>query len=99
MFRMIGLGSIVMRHPDVMVADLDQETMLMSVEQGSYFNLSSTSRDIWARFDGPTLVRDLCAGLACDYDAEAGVIEAQTLAFLNHLCGLGLIVEVAPTDR
>ena len=83
--------SLISRSADLMSADLDQDTVLKSLERGSYFALAETGRAIWQQLAAPMRAADLCASLCALYEGPAGRIEADTLAFLSRLAQLGLI--------
>lgn len=87
----VTLDSTVARHPDPLAAEVDGETVLMSVERGNYYGLAQTGQDIWSRIAQPVRVTDLVAALSADYDAPRPVIEAETLVFLSRLADEGLI--------
>lgn len=75
-------------------ADVDGETVLMSVERGRYYGLDAIGADIWRRLETPTRVAALCAALSEAYDGDPAVIERDVLALLQRLLEEGLI-EVA----
>jgi hypothetical protein len=83
--------SLISRSADLMSADLDQDTVLMSLERGSYFALAETGREIWRQLATPTRAGDVCVALSKLYEGPADQIEADTLAFLTRLAHLGLI--------
>jgi hypothetical protein len=83
--------SLVSRSSGSLSAEVASETVLMSVERGSYFGLAATGREIWRRLEQPVRVRDLCAALCSDYEGEPGRIEAETLAFLERMAAAGLV--------
>jgi hypothetical protein len=91
---MLGPDSLVMRDSAIFGADLAEETVLLSVDQGKYFSLSATSRAIWAGLSEAVRVKDLCANLARTYDAPIDQITKDTLAFLDYLQARGLILVV-----
>jgi hypothetical protein len=82
---MVSMDMIVVRSDAVLSAQVAEETVLMSVDNGSYYTLAATSRAIWARLDQPICVRDLCDALLRTYQAPAETVEADTLAFLTYL--------------
>jgi hypothetical protein len=82
---------IVSRSPDLLMAEVDGETVLMSVSRGSYFGLANTAKDIWARLEVEMSAGDLCGGLAETYEGDPAVIAVETLAFLGRMFEAGLI--------
>ncbi|MCW2249583.1 hypothetical protein M2352_005266 [Azospirillum fermentarium] len=83
--------SLLTRKPDILSTEIDGETVLMSVERGSYYGLATTARDIWLRLEKPMRASDLCRDLAGAYDGDLEQITAETLDFLNRLVNAGLI--------
>ncbi len=82
---MMAPEMIVVRRGDILEAQVSEETVLMSVETGQYFNLTTTSRAIWERLKTPVCVRDLCTELAAAYQTPLETVETDTLAFLGYL--------------
>jgi len=83
--------ALVARSSDLLMVEVDGETVLMSVARGSYFGLAKTARDIWARLETKTRASDLCAGLLEIYEGEPSRIETETLEFLGKMASAGLI--------
>jgi len=82
----------VVRSPDALMAEVDGETVLMSVEKGSYFGLAETAREIWARLEARVAIGDLCDQLVAHYDGDPLSIETDTIGFLGRLAEVGLVV-------
>jgi hypothetical protein len=87
----VSREAVVARGPDLLMVEVDGETVLMSVTRGSYFGLAKTARDIWARLETKTKACDLCAGLIEAYEGDAALIETETLEFLGKMAAAGLI--------
>lgn len=82
---MVALETIIVRNDTILDANVGDETVLMSVENGQYYALTATSRAIWERLKEPVRVRDLCADLAHAYQAPLETVAADTLEFLTYL--------------
>lgn len=91
----IRADSCVRRLPDALSAEINGETVLMSVDHGRYFTLDAVGSDIWARLEEPVAARDLVMALAADYMGDPAEIEADVLVLLNRLADLGLLESVA----
>lgn len=89
--RMLTPDDVVSRAQGLLSAQIDGDTVLMSVEHGSYFGLSATAGDVWRRLETPMSVADLCRILGAAYDGDQQAIEADILSFLNQLLAKGLI--------
>lgn len=82
---MVALEMMVVRNDGILDANVGDETMLMSVENGQYYALTATSRAIWDRLKEPVRVRDLCTDLAETYQTPLEKVSADTLEFLSYL--------------
>lgn len=89
--RPVTLFSTVVQSREPLSAEVDGETVLMSVEQGRYFGLDAIGGDVWHRLESPVRVSDLCAALAADYDGAPDVIERDVLDLLGRMAARGLI--------
>ena len=82
----------IVRAQKLLATDLDEETILMSIERGAYYGMEQTARRIWELVETPRTVTDLCQRLAEEYDVEPEVCRQDVLAFLEELRAEGLIV-------
>ncbi|WP_042689403.1 PqqD family protein [Azospirillum sp. B506] len=82
---------LISRSTDLLMAELDEEIVLMSIDYGSYFGLAATARTIWRLLENPMRPEDIYLALARDYDGDPKAIEADTMVFLNRLLVNGLI--------
>lgn len=77
--------TIVSRSPSVLTAEVDGETVMMSIEQGRYFGLNDIGSDIWKRIEPPCSFATLIEGLAADYEADRATIRTDVQNFLGHM--------------
>lgn len=91
---MVAKNMLIVRNDAILSAVVGGETVLMSADQGQYYALTATSRDIWDRLKTPIRVEDLCAALAETYGAPLETIETDTLAFLEYLESQAMIETV-----
>jgi hypothetical protein len=77
-------------HP--LAADLDDETVLMSLESGHYYGLEGTARRIWELLAAPRTVADLSRQLAAEYQVSPEQCAAEILPFIEELRREGLLV-------
>ncbi len=83
--KSISLTSIICRNENNLAAEIDDEVMLMSIENGNYYGLDTIAADIWRRLEKPVVVADVCAKLIKEYDANAEIIGRDVLALLEKL--------------
>lgn len=81
----MAFSATVCRGQDQVSTELDGEVVLMSIEQGKYYQMSAIASDIWRRLAQPQTVAALCDDLGQSFDAPADVIRADVLALLNRM--------------
>lgn len=89
---MITDTTTVVRAGKLLATDLDEETILMSVERGAYYGMEETARRIWEIIATPHTVNALCRRLGEEYAVSPEVCRQDVLAFLEELAAEGLIV-------
>jgi hypothetical protein len=70
---------------------IDDETVIMDLDSGSFFSLSGTALDIWGQIDGSRDRDAILAKLSEEYGAEPSEIAADVDGFLDELDRSGLI--------
>jgi hypothetical protein len=83
--------SRVRRIQDVLDTEIDDQTVMMDIEQGSYFGLNETATRIWAMLAEPMVIGDLCDRLTEQFDVPREQCEQQVVAFLGSLLDRGLL--------
>ena len=83
--RAIAEKTVISRSPSVLVAEVDGEIVMMSIEKGRYFGLDDIGSDIWKRIEQPCSFAALVEALADDYDADRATIKADVTALLAQM--------------
>ena len=81
----------LIRSNDLIATELDDETVLMSIDAGSYYGLEGTSRTIWERLESPTLFSELVDSLVREYRVTADACMSDVQRFLCDMEREGLI--------
>ena len=81
----------VRRVADVMDAEIDDQTVMMDIEQGSYFGLNQMGTRIWALLAEPMVIGDLCDQFTEQFDVPREQCEGQVIDFLGSLLDRGLL--------
>jgi hypothetical protein len=89
--RTIADATIISRSPSVLIAEVDGEIVMMSIERGRYFGLDHIGSDIWKRIESPCSFATLIDGLAADYEAERAAIVTDVQSLLGHLAKHDLV--------
>ncbi|MQP68589.1 lasso peptide biosynthesis PqqD family chaperone [Niveispirillum sp. SYP-B3756] len=80
------------RADGLLTADVDGELLMMSVEQGRYFNLNSVGSRIWELLAAPVAVDGLVDALTAEYDVAPDEARREVERFLGALRKRGLLV-------
>ena len=70
------------RNDDILATEMDGVTIMMSIEEGKYFELSTVSTRIWELLESPLSINDICESLLSEYDVSE---EKCRLEVINHL--------------
>jgi len=89
---MIKLTDKVSQRPDLVAADMGEETVMMDILSGKYFKLSEVGGSIWKKIESPIEVSELIKLLLEEYDVSEEECKAQTLEFLTQLVDKGIVV-------
>ena len=87
----LPLSTIVMRDPDIIATDMDGETVMMSVEQGSYFGLSGVAPFLWEQLAEPLSIDELCRRVQNDFEVDEATCQADVTAFIGDLLENGVL--------
>ncbi|MFN5781997.1 MAG: PqqD family protein [Novosphingobium sp.] len=71
--------------------EIDDETVVMSLDSGDFFSLTGTARSIWQLLDHGYHRDGLVAALAEEYGVAGEAIAGEVDAFLSELTAMGLL--------
>ena len=74
----------------VVIRELSGESVILDLKSGSYFGLNGVGTRAWGLMAGGGALRDVNDALSDEFDAPAGVIQAELLRFAAELCDHGL---------
>lgn len=78
------------RSTDFVSTDMDGETVMMSIEHGSYFGISGVGTLIWDLLAEPQTTESLTDRLCGEYDVDDATARRDVEAFLAKLAEHGL---------
>lgn len=81
----------VVRNPDPISADLDGEVVILSVDNGQYYNMNEVGSRIWTMVERPITVAALIDLLVGEFEVERETCQEEVLAFLRELHADGLV--------
>ena len=79
-----------MHHP-VIFSDMDDETVMMSMEKGEYYGVNPVGRRIWELLATPGTAAGICEVLFEEYKVSRVQCCQEVLAFLTHLAEKDII--------
>lgn len=85
LMTIIDYQSIIQRSNKIVSSNVDEETVMMSIENGEYFGLNSVGSRMWELIENPIKVDTLIELLLDEFDVSREQCEAETMEFLNHL--------------
>jgi hypothetical protein len=81
----LPLSAVVVRSPDQISADLDGKVVLLSIENGEYYNMNEVGSRIWILLEQPRTVAALLETLLAEFEVERAQCEREAQAFLGQL--------------
>ncbi len=79
------------RAPDCLHADLEGETVMMSVLRGEYFGLNSVGSRVWALLETPQSLEQLCDVLVAEYAVDPVQCRQEVAVFLQDMLRRGIL--------
>jgi len=86
----IYLDSMIQRAPNIVVAEIENDFMMMNVDRGLYYALTRVSARIWDLLESPKSVKEICVTLGREYSVDETICETEVKTFINHLVKAGL---------
>ena len=87
----ISKNSFISQKQGNIVSDMDGEKVMLSIQNGKYYNLGELGGEIWELMKEPISIQELVTTLQSQYDVDQTECEEQVTAFLNQLIEEGLI--------
>jgi hypothetical protein len=91
MIKTISLEQIVSQVEGNITSDMDGEKVMLSINNGKYYNLGTVGGEIWDQVKEPKSIQALINSLIEIYDIEEKECKEQVLSFLNKLLEDNLI--------
>lgn len=86
----ISINDTVSQVDGNMVSDMDGEKVMLSIQNGKYYNLGEIGGEIWECLKEPISINDLILSLLAQYDVEENECRDHVFVFLNSLIEEGL---------
>ena len=73
------------RADGTLAAPLAEKLLMLSVEQGSYFEFSPVTRRIWELLESPRTLSEIVGSLTEEYDVDAETCRAEVRSVVEQL--------------
>lgn len=83
--KIIDINSKIVRDNEIISSDMDEETVMMSIESGEYYGINPVGSRIWALLEQPHSVSEICDTLREEYDVKPAECQQDVLEFVNKL--------------
>lgn len=88
---MLTLEHTIAQKPGQIVSNMGDEKVMLSIENGKYYNLGAIGGEIWELIMDPVTVEHVVEQLLERYEIEKQTCAEQVQHFLNDLLKEGLI--------
>jgi len=88
--------AIAARADNMIAAEMGDETVILDIESGQYFQLNKSAARIWGLLGEPTTIAALCAKVEAAFDVDAATCLADVKALLADMQARGLARIEAP---
>lgn len=89
--RHFGPDDRLSRIEDLLSTELDQETILMSIDAGAYYGLEGVAKSVWESLATPLTFSDLVDRLVKEYKVAPDTCSADLQGFLAEMEREGLL--------
>ena len=73
------------QNSEIIVTEMDGSLMMMSIEEGKYFELNPVSKRIWELLEEPSTVEFVCGRLLEEFEVLEEQCEAEVVSHFNEL--------------
>lgn len=89
--RNFGPDERLARSRELVSTELDQETVLMSINAGAYYGLEGPARSIWEKLETPLTFTQLVDSLVGEYRVSSETCASDVQKFLAEMEREGLL--------
>lgn len=82
---MLEKNNILNRNADILVNEVDGETVMMSIENGSYYGMNPTGNYIWNLLEQEKSIADLIESIAKTFTLSQEQCENEVLPFIQKM--------------
>ncbi|NWQ39186.1 lasso peptide biosynthesis PqqD family chaperone [Bacillus sp. EB106-08-02-XG196] len=84
--------TIIVQSPGNIISDMDGETVMMSIDNGKYYNLGVIGGYIWGNIGTPITIKTLVSKLSNEFNVEDSQCKKDVIHFLEQLLNEKIIM-------
>ncbi|WP_295449739.1 PqqD family peptide modification chaperone [uncultured Thiodictyon sp.] len=81
----------IIRHPDLVAAEMDGDLVMMSIAEGQYFGIGGVGPRIWELLERAVTVEELTATICDEFAVDQPTCRRDLMNFIQELLGMGLV--------
>jgi hypothetical protein len=81
----LQLQNVIARVPEQISGELDGKAVLLSIENGEYYNMNEVATRIWQLVEKPVAISAIIDRLLSEFEIERDACEAEVLTYLGRL--------------
>ncbi|MEY8096914.1 PqqD family protein [Falsihalocynthiibacter sp. S25ZX9] len=85
MIKNFNLATKLERSPHAVCSKVGEETVILHLENGTYYGLDSLGTRVWELLEKGTTVPEICNALLPKYKVSAGILNADITAFVLEM--------------
>ncbi len=86
----LELSQKIIRHTDMLSAEIGGEAVMMSIEKGAYFGLNPIATRIWDLIDQPQSIAELIAVISAEYEVSDEQCATDVQEFVSDMIERGI---------
>ena len=86
----LELSQKIIRHNDMLSAEIGGEAIMMSIEKGAYFGLNPIATRIWDLIDQPKSIAELIMVISAEYEVSEEQCSADVQEFVADMLARGI---------
>jgi len=94
----VTFDSVLVRDKNLATADLDGQTVVLSVSTGAYIALNEVASEIWQKLSEPCRVGEIFDALSQSHEVDVATLSREVMPFLQDLLDRRLALQIEPVQ-
>lgn len=83
------------RDPNLIAAEMDGDTVMMSIEHGQYYGIGGVGSRIWELLEQPVPLAALVQTICAEFEVDEATCQIDVANFIDQLQSYGLVNRIA----